>query len=180
MAENDYVVQRGGVANGAPERWSSTHTCRCSSPPARPATALMACRPTTARQAPPSRRARAQRQRWQQISFGDFLLTTCAIGFWRTLPSQPRADLCGHLKSPPLVVSAACPNGVILSGQYRGNSFCPENEKRLREIIRARAGPDNFPALGVFRDSSKKQEKQTFHDYPFAGWDTAFNTGCAI
>jgi hypothetical protein len=29
-------------------------------------------------------------------------------------------------------------------------------------------------------DSSKKQEKQTFHDYPFAGWDTAFNTGCAI
>jgi len=111
----------------------------------------MACRPATARQAPPSRRARAQRQGWQQISFGDFLLTTCATGFWRTLPSQPRADLCGHLKSPPLVVSAACPNEVILSGQFPGNSFCPENEKRLKEIIRARAGPDNFPALGVFR-----------------------------
>jgi hypothetical protein len=29
-------------------------------------------------------------------------------------------------------------------------------------------------------DSSKKQEKQTFHDYPFAGWDSAFSTGCAI
>src|SRR5262245_24739061 len=65
VAENDvrYVVQSGGVANGAPERWSSTHTCRCSSPLARPATALMACRPATARKASPSRRARAQRQR---------------------------------------------------------------------------------------------------------------------
>ena len=40
---------------------------------------------------------------------------------------------------------------MILSGQFPGNSFCPENEKRLKEIIRARAGPDNFPALGVFR-----------------------------
>src|SRR6516162_10851981 len=109
----------------------------------------MACRPATARQAPPSRRARAQRQRWQQISFGDFLLTTCAAGFGERCHRSLAPT--GHLKSPPLVVSAACPSGVILSGQYRGNSFCPENEKRLREIIRARAGPDNFPALGVFR-----------------------------
>src|SRR5262249_52679524 len=93
VAENDvrYVVQSGGVANGAPERWSSTHTCHCSSPLARPATALMACRPARARQASPSRRARVQRQRQQQISFGDFLLTTCAASSWRTPPSQPHA-----------------------------------------------------------------------------------------
>ena len=62
VAENDvrYVVHSGGVANGAPERWSSTHTCRCSSPLARPATALTACRLATTS---PSRRARVQRQR---------------------------------------------------------------------------------------------------------------------
>src|SRR6516165_5558414 len=65
VAENDarYVVPSGGVANGGPERWNSTHMCRCSSPLARPATALMAWRPATARQASPSRRVRAQWQR---------------------------------------------------------------------------------------------------------------------
>ena len=65
VAENDarYVVPSGGVANGGPERWNSTHMCRCSSPLARPATALMAWRPATARRASPSRRVRAQWQR---------------------------------------------------------------------------------------------------------------------
>src|SRR5215468_9717444 len=38
VAENDarYVVRSGGAANGGPERWNSTHMCRCSSPLARP------------------------------------------------------------------------------------------------------------------------------------------------
>src|SRR5262249_12589750 len=65
VAENDarYVVRSGGAANGGPERWNSTHMCRCSSPLARPAAALMAWPPATAPQASPSRRVRAQRQR---------------------------------------------------------------------------------------------------------------------
>src|SRR5215469_493926 len=65
VAENDarYVVRSGGAANGGPERWNSTHMCRCSSPLARPAAALMAWPPATARQASPSRQVRAQRQR---------------------------------------------------------------------------------------------------------------------
>src|SRR5262249_34781092 len=58
-----YVVQSGGAANGGPERWNSTHMCHCSSPLARLAPALVAWPRATARQASPSRRVRAQRQR---------------------------------------------------------------------------------------------------------------------
>jgi Cft2 family RNA processing exonuclease len=48
--------------------------------------------------------------------------------------------------------------------------------------VQALAPTENTIEFGKtsMEDSSKKQEKQTFHDYPFAGWDTAFNTGCAI
>src|SRR5262245_17640504 len=86
VAENDarYVVRSGGAANGGRERWNSTHMCRCSSPLARPAAALMAWPPATARQASPSRRVRAQR------SSEIFSFTACTANSWRMPPSRPR------------------------------------------------------------------------------------------
>ena len=149
MAENDYVEQRGGVANGAPERWSST---------AHVPLLLASCAPCDGPDGLPTGNGSAGTTVAESASAAATMAADFIRRFspyylrrrlWRTLPSQPRADRASEIAA--LGCISSLPEWGNFIRAISGQLVCPENEKRLREIIRARAGPDNFPAVGVFR-----------------------------
>jgi hypothetical protein len=130
VAENDarYVVQSGGAANGGPERWNSTHIVPLL---------IASCAPCDEPDGLHRQRLGRHHRRGECERSGNdgrrfhseiFSLLLAPPAFGERCHRSLAPTYAGRLKSPPLVVSAACPNETILSGQYPGNSVCPENE----------------------------------------------------